>query len=361
MTQVDVDALMAEVRERVRQKRERGVYGADVEALLRSPLPGGPTVFADELADPLGALPQYLGTEVEYDPRSRRAGVGPVVTFARRSLMWFLRWWVQAILEKQDRVNKLVLRALQDLEQRSGTRLEARIAKLEAEWRRRREHETAANLHWVYFAARFSGDEKTIRKHDERFAPLFRGRKRVLDIGSGRGTFLDLMREEGVGAYGIEPDQRLAQLCREKGLEVHEAEAEEHLRSLPDRSLDGAFARHVAEHIEPGALVEILRQLRRVLEAGAPVVFITPNVATLQVGAHTFWRDPSHRRPIPPELFEFYLLVEGFVDVSVRTYEPSEERLSEDLPEGAERENARLLNRVLFGDRDYAVIGYQPK
>ncbi len=360
MATVDVDALMAEVRERVRAKRERGIYDAAVDEMLRAPLPGGPAVFADELADPLAALPSYLGAEVAYDPRSRKRIAGPLITFARRSLMWLLRWWIRAITDQQDRVNKLVLAALQDLDARSGTRLEARLARLEAEWRKRREHEGAANLHWVYFAARFGGSEEQIREHDLTFAPIFRGRRRVLDVGSGRGTFLEVAREQAIGAYGIEPDARLAQLCRDKGLEVHEVDAEEHLRSLADRSIDGVFARHVAEHIEPGALVEILRQCRRVLAPGAPIVMITPNVATLTVGAHTFWRDPSHRRPIPPELFEFLLLVEGFVDVRVQTYERSETRLSEDLPEGAARENARLLNETLFGDRDYAVIGYQP-
>ena len=41
------------------------------------------------------------------------------------------------------------------------------------------------------------------------------------------------------------------------------------------------------------------------------------------VGAHTFWMDPSHLRPIPPDLFKFYLEVEGFRGVGVRTFEPS--------------------------------------
>ena len=75
---------------------------------------------------------------------------------------------------------------------------------------------------------------------------------------------------------------------------------------------------------------------------------------------HTFWFDPSHLRPIPPELFRYYLEVEGFTDVSIRTFEPSAERLSEDVPEGPIRENVKLLNRTLFGDRDYAVVGFAP-
>ena len=145
------------------------------------------------------------------------------------------------------------------------------------------------------------------------------------------------------------------------GLEVTAGDALAHLRSLGPTSIDGLFARHIAEHVLPGQLVAILRELRRVLKAGSPIVLITPNPATLTVGAHTFWLDPAHRRPIPPDLFSFYLEVEGFVRVSLRTFEPSAERLSEDVPAGAIRENVRLLNRTLFGDRDYAVVGFAPE
>ena len=78
------------------------------------------------------------------------------------------------------------------------------------------------------------------------------------------------------------------------------------------------------------------------------------------MSAHTFYFDPSHRRPIPPELFQFLLEVEGFTGVEVRSYARTEERLDESVPDGPIRENVKLLNRTLFGDRDYAVIGRAP-
>ena len=90
------------------------------------------------------------------------------------------------------------------------------------------------------------------------------------------------------------------------------------------------------------------------------VVFVTPNAASLSVTGHTFWLDPGHLRPIPPELFTFYLEVEGFDGVGVRTFAPAERRLNEDLGDPKVRENVRLLNQTIFGDRDYAVVGFQP-
>ena len=97
---VDLDAVMAQVRERIREKREKGIYGPDVEALLRVPLPGGRRIFADDLQDPLGSLAEALDAEVEYDPRSRKPIVGPLITFARRVTIGLVKWWMGAILER---------------------------------------------------------------------------------------------------------------------------------------------------------------------------------------------------------------------------------------------------------------------
>jgi len=356
---IDVDALMAQVRERIREKREKGIYGPDVEALLRVPLPGGRRIFSDDLQDPLASLAEALDEEVEYDPRSRKPIVGPIITYARKVVISLVRWWMGAILERQERINRL-LAAAYDYEGQMAPRFGARLERLEREWKERREREVAANLHSVYFQARFGGDEPVIRKQSEAFVDLFAGRKRVLDLGSGRGIFLQLLKDKGIGGYGVDLDPRMVAQCREKGLEAHEVDALTHLRQIEAGSVDGLYARHLAEHVLPGELVEILRACRRALAPSAPLVFLTPNPATLTVGAHTFWLDPQHLRPIPPELFKFYLEVEGFTEVEIRTFEPTENRLREDVPEGPIRDNVKLLNKTLFGDRDYAVIGCAP-
>lgn len=357
--QLDLDALLGEVRERVRRKRERGVYGKDVEALLRTDLPGGRRLLSDDMKDPVGALAESLDSDVAYDPASHKRVVGPLITFARRTLIGLLRWWMEAILDRQERINRL-LAATYDVEGRLAPRFGERLTRLEREWQQWREHEVGANLHSVYFQARFGGSEDVIRGQSESFVDLFAGRERVLDLGCGRGIFLQLLRDRGIGGYGVDMDERMVSQCRERGLEAFEAEGLAHLESLPARSIDGVYGRHLAEHVLPGDLVAMLRGLRRVLRPGAPVVFITPNAASLSVTGHSFWLDPGHLRPIPPELFQFYLEVEGFTDVEIRTFAPSEERLSEDVGDPRVRENVRLLNRTLFADRDYAVVGRQP-
>jgi SAM-dependent methyltransferase len=359
-TGVDVDALMNEVRGRIRQRRESGRYDAGVQAALDRPLPGGAPLFTDDLADPLRALPEVLDADLAYDPRSRKRYLGPVITLARRTAIWLLRFWIGDIVERQDRVNRLLYAAIRQQALAPSPLGEARLAAIEDALARRERDENASNLEWRFLAARFSGVEAQIRAQAEPFVTLFPTGGRVLDLGSGRGYVLALLNERGIDAYGVDIDGAAVAESRGRGLEAHEADAEAHLRSLADRSLDGIYSAHVAEHVLPGKLVEILRQAHRVLKPGAALVMATPNAATLTVSAHTFYFDPSHRRPIPPELFQFLLEVEGFTGVEVRPYAPSVTRLREDVPDGPIRENVKLLNQTLFGDRDYAVIGRAP-
>ena len=357
---VDLAAIQAEIRERVQRKRANGAYSDDVRAALELPLPGGRALFSDELGDPLPALQDTLAEEATYDATSQRRFVGAPITFGRRVVIGLARWWIAAISDRQERINQLLTRAVIDLRDAPSPQFDERLARLERDWRHWREDEVAGSLESEFFAARFSGDEPVIRRQSEAFVDLFARRKRVLDLGTGRGTFLELLRDNGIGGYGVDLDPKMTDEVRSRGLEAYTGDALEHLRSLGDASLDGLYSRHVAEHILPGELVAVLRECRRVLKPGSPIVFITPNPATLTVGAHTFWLDPSHRRPIPPELFSFYLEVEGYQRIETRTSQPSETRLREDVPAGPARENVTLLNATLFGDRDYAVIGWTP-
>src|SRR2546423_15239242 len=105
---VDLDAMLAEARERVRRKRERGVYGADVEALLRTDLPGGRRLLSDDMKDPVGALAEALDDEIVYDPTSHKRVVGPLITFVRRTLIGLLRHWLGAAVDRHELVNSLV-------------------------------------------------------------------------------------------------------------------------------------------------------------------------------------------------------------------------------------------------------------
>jgi SAM-dependent methyltransferase len=200
------------------------------------------------------------------------------------------------------------------------------------------------------FAERFRGSEESIRARQQFYVPYFEGRRAVLDLGCGRGEFLEAMREAGVAARGIELSAELVALCRGKGLAVEAADLLSYLPSLPDESLDGIFCAHVVEHLAPERLPEAIRAAAQKLARGGILALETPNPESLAIFATHFYLDPTHARPVPPALLNFYAEEAGLGRIEVHRLSPA----AEDAPSlGSIPEDFR---DAFFGALDYALI-----
>jgi O-antigen chain-terminating methyltransferase len=200
------------------------------------------------------------------------------------------------------------------------------------------------------FAERFRGSEESIRARQQFYVPYFEGRRAVLDLGCGRGEFLEAMREAGVAARGIELSGELVALCRSKGLEVEAADLLAYLPSLPDESLDGIFCAHVVEHLAPERLPEVIRTAAQKLARGGILALETPNPESLAIFATHFYLDPTHARPVPPALLNFYAEEAGLGRIEVHRLSPA----VEDAP--SLRSIPEDFREVFFGALDYALI-----
>ena len=183
---------------------------------------------------------------------------------------------------------------------------------------------------------------------------------RVIDVGTGRGEWLELLSEAGIDAYGIETNAMAVERCQQRDLKVVHADALVHLAGLPDASVAAVTGFHLAEHLEFDVLVELIDQAARVLEPGGLLLLESPNPMNLAVGAAFFYVDPTHKRPLHPRLLEFLLSARGFDGVEVR-YLHGQEPIavpheSEDVMRGL-RPFVDQLNDLLFGAQDYAVLG----
>lgn len=200
------------------------------------------------------------------------------------------------------------------------------------------------------FAQRFRGSEEYVRQGQRFYLPYFEGRRAVLDIGCGRGEFLELMREAGVAARGIDLSEESVGLCRSKGLEALAADLFPYLDSLPELSLDGIFCAQVVEHLPPERLPEFARLAAAKLERGGMLAIETPNPECLAIFATHFYLDPTHTRPVPSALLAFHLEEAGFGRIEVHRLSPAVETMPElaGLPEE--------FRQAFFGGLDYAIL-----
>jgi O-antigen chain-terminating methyltransferase len=201
------------------------------------------------------------------------------------------------------------------------------------------------------FAERFRGTEEYVREGQRFYVPFFAGRRDVLDIGCGRGEFLELMREAGVAARGIDLGQESVDLCRQKGLAAETADLFAYLAALPEASLDGIFSAQVVEHLPPERLPEMIRLAASRLERGGLLAIETPNPECLAIFASHFYLDPTHSRPVPHALLSFYMEEYGLGQIQVHKRSPAAETMPAlaALPED--------FREAFFGGLDYAILG----
>ena len=181
----------------------------------------------------------------------------------------------------------------------------------------------------------------------------------VVDIGCGRGEWLEVLHEAGVPAYGVDLNQDFVAANVESGLDVRQADALEHLRQVPESSLRAITMFHGPEHLSLDTLVELVDGSLQALQRGGVLILETPNPTNLRVGAASFYLDPTHLKPIHPDFLRFLVEARGFVDAEVRYLHAAEEDLIEPgmLGQGAAAADvAQDLNWALYGPLDYAVV-----
>ncbi|MGB7721671.1 MAG: class I SAM-dependent methyltransferase [Bryobacteraceae bacterium] len=201
------------------------------------------------------------------------------------------------------------------------------------------------------FAECFRGSEEYVKAGQRLYVPSFAGCQSVLDIGCGRGEFLEIMREANIPAVGIDLSQESVAICRLKGLEAETADLFAYLAGLPEESLDGIFCAQVVEHLPPERLPEMIQLCASRLMRNGVIAIETPNPECLAIFATHFYLDPTHARPVPHPLLAFYLEEFGVGVVEVRKLAPAVESMPslDSLPEA--------FRDAFFGGLDYAIIG----
>lgn len=185
-------------------------------------------------------------------------------------------------------------------------------------------------------------------------APCRKGQYPVLDVGCGRGEFLEILGENGYAAKGVDINPVMVERCRELGLDAEVADGIEFLRNAKAAHYAAVTAFHVVEHLPHESLLALLDEALRVLRPGGLLILETPNPQNLVVGSCNFYTDPTHRNPIPPPLLKFVVEARGFVNPEIKLLHP--------VPEQARPEGAALsaeLASLLYGPQDYGVIAWK--
>lgn len=211
---------------------------------------------------------------------------------------------------------------------------------------------------YTQFEDRFRGGEADIKDRLVEYVPRFealteKNRKLpILDIGCGRGEFLSLMKDYGFRAIGVDMNQSMVERANSLGYNAIQDDAISYLAKRKPSSLSAITGFHIVEHIPFESLVDLFKQCYTCIAPGGFVLFETPNPNNVVVGASSFYMDPSHIKPLPPELLAFAIESAGFRTEIIHLH-PTKEKIAHD------DEQVKELLDIVYGPRDYAVIGYK--
>ena len=211
------------------------------------------------------------------------------------------------------------------------------------------------NHFYKAFEDQHRGLRETIKSRLTVYLPFIKQIKSIdpnvnaLDLGCGRGEWLELLEENQFTASGIDLDDGMLSACRSRGLNVQTGDAIAYLKSLPADSLSIVSGFHIAEHLSLDDLQALVKEALRVLKPAGLLILEAPNTENLVVGTSSFYLDPTHQRPLPSALLNFLVGYLGFARSKVLGVQESVP-LREEL-------GPPSLFAVLSGvSPDYAVI-----
>jgi len=204
------------------------------------------------------------------------------------------------------------------------------------------------------FEDRFRGPRDLIKSRLRVYLPFvlplktLHGECKIVDLGCGRGEWLELMVENGFEAQGVDLDEGMIAACSARGLSVVIEEAVLHLQKHQNESVGVVSGFHIIEHIPFDAQRTLVNEAYRVLKPGGLLILETPNPENLLVGTNSFYLDPTHLRPVPPQLLYFLIEYYGFARIKLLR-----------LPESSAlsyTENIRVMDIFVGISPDYAVV-----
>jgi 2-polyprenyl-3-methyl-5-hydroxy-6-metoxy-1,4-benzoquinol methylase len=388
--QPDIDQLLATLRDRVERRRLDGAYPPGLEADLDDHfrrLTGGrpptPSFLLAELDQAVGELNTFVYRRDVIATESSLPGGSALHKVIAKGVARQIQGVLDQAQDQSHRIARtidLIAGATNLLAESYDTRVIQQLDDLQVELaaQQRQMQEMLTGLGevvarvpgagldtWYHpdaFNAHFRGAADDITNRYRDLAARFVGCEPVLDVGFGRGEFLELLRELGVDARGIETDERLVEWARSRGLQADVGRAVEYLAELPDASLGGLVMIQVIEHLSPQHVLDVVRLASEKVRPGGRVILETVNPTSLYTYAHAFWVDPDHVRPVHPQYLGFLFGEAGFATVERvdRSPVPADESL-ELIPgddELSKRLNANFdrINGLLFGPQDYAIV-----
>lgn len=325
----------------------------------------------NELDENLRKANIFWKTDTGYALVSSRRRLGRLIVLARRVACKAVRVFCRPLLDHQTEFNASVVRCLNEYRKTIDmiTAFKEKFQEeLEAERiKNRRAKEIRTGKAYKKFEDRMRGTRQEIKSRLKIYEDVVQKVKETngcrlfaMDLGCGRGEWLELMQEQGIAAIGVDKNESMIQYCKKRRLDVVKNDLLTHLKNQSSDSVDILTAFQVVEHFPKNMLVDVLKEAYRVLRPGGVLILETPNPENLIVGACNFYFDPTHIQKIPPKLLQVLVEDAGLVETEIIRMHPYPGiDLSKADKNGANYDLIEQMAGYFNSCADYAVAAYK--
>lgn len=232
---------------------------------------------------------------------------------------------------------------------------------------------TPKNYEYLLFENRYRGKEEDIKKKMSDYVKLIKENtknlKNVIEVGPGRGELLSLLKENNIDAVGVELDDAMCEVLKEKNLNFIKNDAISYLKNLENASVSSIIAIQVVEHLSVDDLKIFINESKRVLQGGGSFIVETVNPVSLVALSSNFFRDPTHKMPLNPDTLSYMVKLSGLSVKSILPLSPfpnicklqqisETEFMNPAIIKFTKKynENIEQLNSLLYGFQDYAIV-----
>lgn len=321
---------------------------------------------------------------------SHRKILGRFIVFIKRVIRKSLKWYINPIMDQQREFNASITRTSNDMSNVLQKMLELLLIMqknqnlcetnyndiidelrnnefklLEVEEKINRNMvPTDLNFDYFSFEQKYRGSMNDIKERQKKYLQYFIGKNKVVDIGCGRGEFVELLLENNIQTTGIDVNDNMVEFCKSKGLPVKKENLFDYLQSIEDESLDGIFAAQVIEHLTPNEMLNFIKLTYKKLKSKGVIVLETINPQNIVAVSNWFYMDISHVRPVHPLTIQFIMESIGFEQNQLIYSTPNPQNALPRLNiHGIEEKDLNYyhqsidaLNHLLYGPQDYAIV-----
>jgi len=151
------------------------------------------------------------------------------------------------------------------------------------------DYKSTYEFDYFHFEQIYRGSRDEIKNRQRIYLDYINVNDSILDIGCGRGEFLELLEENNIISKGIDINEDMIAYCVDKKLSVERCDAISYITKANSNEYDGIFMAQLVEHMKFDDLIKLLNLCYDKIKKDGKLIIETINAHTLYALVYSYY------------------------------------------------------------------------